>query len=241
MPHDVESGAKPAEACSMVIFGAGGDLTKRLVVPALYNLGRAGLLPKNFGIVGVDLAANTTEDWRKSLFEMTQQFEKSSSGGGDVDQEVWNALTGNTHYLQGDMTNDDTYQSLKKKLSEIECGCSNYLFYLAIADRFFGTVVEKLGQNGLASEEKGWRGVVIEKPFGHDLASAEALNRQILKVLDEKQVFRIDHFLGKETVQNIMMFRLPTACLSPCGIGIALITFKSPCRRQWAWRTRSFL
>ncbi len=126
---------------------------------------------------------------------------------------------GNMHYLQGDLNDDGCYQRLKAKLEEIDkqSGTSgNYLFYLAIADRFFGTVVQKLGQSCLATQRDGqWRRVVIEKPFGHDLSSAEALNREILKVLTEEQIYRIDHFLGKETVQNIMMFRFANGLFEP--------------------------
>ena len=203
----------------MVIFGAGGDLTKRLVVPALYNLGCSGLLPRDFAIVGVDLAQKTTEEWHKDLFAMTDQFVKASDPNANVNQSVWKSLTDGMYYFQGDLTDSARYENLKAKLAEIDKQRGtggNYLFYLAIADRFFGTVVEKLGQCCLASQRDGhWRRVVIEKPFGHDLSSAVALNRQILKVLGEDQIYRIDHFLGKETVQNIMMFRFANGIYEP--------------------------
>lgn len=203
----------------MVIFGAGGDLTKRLVVPALYNLACNHLLPKEFAIVGVDLAQKTAEDWQKDLLAMTEQFVSGTGHGGSVNQDVWKSLTGSMHYLQGDLTDNGCYEALKAKLAEIDTQNGtggNYLFYLAIADRFFSTVVEKLGQSCLATQKGGqWRRVVIEKPFGHDLSSAEALNREILKVLSEQQIYRIDHFLGKETVQNIMMFRFANGLFEP--------------------------
>jgi glucose-6-phosphate 1-dehydrogenase len=215
MPHDRASGTKPAGPCALVIFGAAGDLTKRLVVPALYNLARAKLLPQEFAIVGFDLAEQKADTWKESLTGMLEQFVAGSNGDGKVDQEVWNWLSGKMSYLQGDLNNPDSYAQLKTKLGEIHCG-GNYLFYLAIADRFFGSVVEHLGNSGLACEKDGqWRRVVIEKPFGHDLASAKALNRQILNVLSEPQIYRIDHFLGKETVQNIMLFRFTNGLVEP--------------------------
>jgi glucose-6-phosphate 1-dehydrogenase len=203
----------------MVIFGAGGDLTKRLVVPALYNLACNYLLPKQFAIVGVDLANKATEDWEKELFTMVEQFVKTSGQETSVNQDVWKWLTSNMLYLQGDLNSDATYQTLKGILEETDGHKGtggNYVFYLAIADRFFGTVVEKLGQSGLAKQDNDhWRRVVIEKPFGHDLSSAKALNKEILKVLHEEQIYRIDHFLGKETVQNIMMFRFANGLFEP--------------------------
>jgi len=194
----------------MVIFGAGGDLTRRLVVPALYNLATSQLLPDHFAIVGVDLADKTDETWGESLEEMTLQFVNSSGQHSSFDQQAWGRITSCMRYLKGDLNNPETYDTLKGKLQEIDSQAGtqgNYLFYLAIADRFFGPVVEHLGQSGLATQDGRWRRIVVEKPFGHDLQSAKALNKQILNVVSESQVYRIDHFLGKETVQNIMMFR----------------------------------
>ncbi len=203
----------------MVIFGAAGDLTKRLVVPALYNLACANLLPEEFAIVGFDLAQKNDDAWHNELFQMTEQFVKGAPAGGQVNMDVWNRLTSRMSYLQGDLTKPESYQTLKSQLAQKDQQhgtCGNYVFYLAIADRFFGTVVEQLGQSGLAREDKAdWRRVVIEKPFGHDLQSAKALNAQILKVLDEDQIYRIDHFLGKETVQNIMLFRFANGLFEP--------------------------
>jgi glucose-6-phosphate 1-dehydrogenase len=215
MPHDRASGTKPAGPCALVILGAAGDLTKRLVIPSLYNLARAKLLPQEFAIVGFDLAEQKVEAWKESLTGMLEQFVAGSNGDGKLDREVWDWLAGKMSYLQGDLNNPESYAQLKTKLAEINCG-GNYLFYLAIADRFFGSVVEHLGKSELACEKDGqWRRVVIEKPFGHDLASAKALNRQILTVLDEPQIYRIDHFLGKETVQNIMLFRFANGLVEP--------------------------
>ncbi|HMF77899.1 MAG TPA: glucose-6-phosphate dehydrogenase [Bryobacteraceae bacterium] len=209
----------PAGPCCLVIFGAAGDLTKRLVVPSLYNLARAKLLPAGFAVVGVDLADQDSDAWSKSLEAMTRQFVQGTGGTSQFDQDVWNWLSSRMYYLRGDLNDPASYENLKSKLSALDSDHQtggNYLFYLAIADRFFGPVVEHLGQSGLAGEENGqWRRVVVEKPFGHDLASAKALNRQILAVLDETQIYRIDHFLGKETVQNIMMFRFASGLFEP--------------------------
>src|SRR5579875_2727272 len=219
MPHDRASGAKPAGPCCMVIFGAAGDLTKRLVVPALYNLACAKLLPAEFAIVGVDLADHSDDDWRQSLQAMTLEFVKHGGEESALNQEVWQWLTSRMTYQKGDLNAPATYETLKAKLADQDskqrCG-GNYLFYLAIADRFFGTVVQHLGESELGCEKDGhWRRVVVEKPFGHDLRSAQELNRTILAVLSESQVYRIDHFLGKETVQNIMLFRFANGLFEP--------------------------
>jgi glucose-6-phosphate 1-dehydrogenase len=211
-----------APPCAMVIFGGAGDLTKRLVVPALYNLVNAKRLPKAFQLVGVDLADKTAETWRQSLTDMMNEF--VSQGGGEfeadhIDQTAWRWLTDRMTYLRGDLTDAGTYRRLGEHLAALDrtAGTSgNHLFYLAIADRFFATVVAALGAAGLVKEENGhWRRVVIEKPFGHDLASAKALNAEILKTLQEHQIYRIDHFLGKETVQNIMVLRFANGLFEP--------------------------
>ena len=214
---------RTAPNCTMVIFGAGGDLTKRLVVPALYNLAKAKQLPEAFALIGVDLAEKTAEAWRDGLHQYLEDAVKG--GGGEfeaksIDEAAWARLTRNVSYVQGDLTKPDTYQHLADAL-EIADGKSalggNALFYLAVADRFFGPAVDQIGAAGLVDEDKagGWRRVVIEKPFGHDLASAKALDARILTVLREDQVSRIDHFLGKETVQNIMAFRFGNGMFEP--------------------------
>ena len=220
MPHDKASGAKPAGPCSMVIFGAGGDLTKRLVVPALYNLACAHLLPEEFAITGVDLAQLTPEAWHDSLIGMTKAFiQADAAHPHDFNQDVWNWLTSRMTYLQGDLNDPATYKRLQAHLADLDHSRGtrgNYLFYLAVADQFFAPVVQHLGESELACEKNGlWRRVVVEKPFGHDLASAQALNKQLLAVLSEHQIYRIDHFLGKETVQNIMMFRFANGIFEP--------------------------
>lgn len=214
-----DQAGKAAGPCLMVIFGAAGDLTKRLVIPALYNLACGNLLPEPFAVLGVDIAQTSDEEWRDSLAEMLHAFVKAGGEAAQVNDDKWKWLTSRMSYLRGDFNNPATYETLKSKLGELDKvrgTDGNYLFYLAVAPRFFGPVVEQLGQSGLAREgERSWRRVVIEKPFGHDLASAHALDQQILRVLHENQIFRIDHFLGKETVQNIMMFRFGNGFFEP--------------------------
>ncbi len=214
--------AYPPGPCAMVIFGAGGDLTKRLLFPALYNLSRTKLIPDKFAIVGVDIADRSVDNWRDSMKEMLQSFvgNKASEDRVDsIDQDAWNRLTAHMSYMKGDLNDPKMYDALGEHLEAVaeRVGTGgNVLFYLAVADRFFATIIENLGRAGLAHEDgRSWRRAVIEKPFGHSLASAKDLNTRVLKVLDEHQVFRIDHFLGKETVQNIMAFRFANGLFEP--------------------------
>jgi glucose-6-phosphate 1-dehydrogenase len=215
------SAGRPSPA-TMVIFGAGGDLTKRLIMPALYNLVRADKLPDEFAIIGVDHNDRTTQAWRQNLTETMQDFARAGGreGKGEViDEQAWSWLVGRMHYMCGDFTAPNTFSQLGRLLADQQKGqngTANVLFYLAVADRFFGPVIEQLGRAGLTRQsEGGWRRVIVEKPFGHDFASAEALNAQILKVLSEGQIYRIDHFLGKETVQNILVLRFANGIFEP--------------------------
>jgi glucose-6-phosphate 1-dehydrogenase len=211
----------------MVIFGAGGDLTKRLLVPALYNLASTGLVPEHFAIIGVDIAERSAEDWRDSLHAMLQSFVGNPASENRIeaiDDTVWRRLTDGVSYLQGDFSDRDLFEKLRLHLHDVagerQTG-GNCLFYFAVADRFFGPLVEQLGHAGLLDEElrdgksQRWRRVVIEKPFGHSLDSARELNTRIRRELREEQIFRIDHFLGKETVQNIMAFRFANGLFEP--------------------------
>ncbi len=214
--------AQPPGPCAMVIFGAGGDLTHRLLFPALYNLATTRLIPEKFAIVGVDIADRTVEDWRNSLLDKLKGFVGNKASEDDipnVDQGAWDRLTSNMSYVQGDLNDPALYNKLSQHLSDVaqKAGTGgNVLFYLAIADRFFAPVVENLGKAGLAREDgQNWRRVVIEKPFGHSLQSAKDLNARVLRVLNESQVYRIDHFLGKETVQNIIAFRFANGLFEP--------------------------
>jgi len=204
---------RQAPPATLVIFGAGGDLTKRLVVPALVHLVQAGKLPDEFAVIGVDHNEQTSEQWRQNLTKITQAFTQAG-----LDERAWSWLTSRMRYMPGDFTRSETFSRLEKLLAEREeqDNTSNALFYLAVADRFFGPVIEQLGHAGLTRQSnRTWRRVIVEKPFGHNLVSAEALNAQILKVLSEDQIYRIDHFLGKETVQNILVLRFANGIFEP--------------------------
>src|SRR5712672_692491 len=217
----------PAGPCGMVIFGSGGDLTKRLVVPALYNLAHAKILPENFALIGVNRGQGTVESWRDHLYEALKGFVGNASSEFNldhIDEAAWKRLAEKMSYIQGDINDPDTYVTLGKYLDDAaqkHQTAGNVIFYLAVADRFFGPVVDKLGQSKLVEipEQGGkpefWRRVVIEKPFGHDLASARELNACILRTLHEDQIFRIDHFVGKDTVQNIMALRFANGIFEP--------------------------
>lgn len=231
MPDDVNSKravarmepqVKPAKPCAMVIFGAAGDLTKRLIVPALYNLTASRLLPDNFALVGVDIADMSTEQWRQRLTDMLQSLR---AGGGEfeadaIDLDAWNSLLARMTYVRGSFEDDASFVDIGKVLEQAERDHhteGNVLFYLAIADRFFCPVARKIASSGLADQQGGkrWRRVVVEKPFGHSHDSAKALNAGLLKILTEDQIYRIDHFLGKETVQSIMAVRFANGFFEP--------------------------
>jgi glucose-6-phosphate 1-dehydrogenase len=183
---------------------------------------RAKRLPKQFRLIGVATAPKTTADWRRDLAEMMNQFVGKSGGefhADHLDEAAWSWLTERMAYLAGDLTDPETYRRLGQHLAELDekAGTAgNYLFYLAIPDRLFGRTIAGLGAAGLVEEsESRWRRVIIEKPFGHDLDSAKALNAEILKTLREGQIYRIDHFLGKETVQNVMALRFANGLFEP--------------------------
>ncbi|HTJ03318.1 MAG TPA: glucose-6-phosphate dehydrogenase [Methylovirgula sp.] len=202
------------QPATIVIFGAGGDLTKRLVIPALYHLAQAGKLPEDFTLVGVDHHEMSAEQWRDSLSEMMRTFTRSAG----MDLPAWSRLTAHMQFMSGDFTRPETFTKLAELLPKLwkRSQSSNTIFYLATPDRFFGPLIEQLGNAGLTRQsENGWRRVIIEKPFGHDLASAKTLNAQILKVLSEDQIYRIDHYLGKETVQNILVLRFANGIFEP--------------------------
>jgi glucose-6-phosphate 1-dehydrogenase len=203
---------EPAAPCALVIFGGAGDLTRRLLMPALYNLRRAGLLPENFALVGVARADMDDNSFRAELSGAIDRF------ASDVIPEERDWLVGRARYLRANFDDPQGYDRLKSLLGDLDAklDSGNHLFYLATPPKVFGTVVSQLGAAGLAKEEGGfWRRLIIEKPFGTDLASAKALNGQILDVFSENQVYRIDHYLGKETVQNIMVFRFGNGLFEP--------------------------
>jgi glucose-6-phosphate 1-dehydrogenase len=200
--------------CIMVAFGAGGDLAKRKLMPALYNLETEKLLPENFAIVGFGRRSWEHEDFRKYCSDALGEFL-----GGKVDEEVRKRLLARLYFHNGNFDDPATFVPLKKLLEDVdkERGTGgNYLFYLATAPEFFAEIVNQLHGIGLTEEKDGkWRRVVVEKPFGRDLASAKELNAELLRSLAEKQIYRIDHYLGKETVQNILAFRFGNGIFEP--------------------------
>jgi len=219
---------KPAEPCALVLFGATGDLAKRLVIPALYNLSRAGMLPETFELIGVARAEATAESWRDSLYATLKSDVGNPSAAfsiDHIDDEAWDRLSKGISYIRGDATHPDLHATLREAIEGVakrQGGGGNVIFYLAIADQLFGPVIEQLGHAGLTEQpapksgkRRCWRRVVIEKPFGHSLASARQLNDNIRKTLEEDQIFRIDHFLGKDTVQSIMAFRFANGLFEP--------------------------
>src|ERR1700724_1740812 len=198
----------------MVIFGASGDLTKRKLIPALCNLASDVLLSKQFAIVGFAANDYTTETFRKML---TDEIPKYSSA--PIDQQLWNWFTERIYYVKGDFNDVQAYQHLKQQIEEVDKKhntLGNKFFYLAVAPRFFSPIAKQLGEAGLTKEESGhWARVIVEKPFGHDLESAKQLNQDLKQVLTENQIYRIDHYLGKETVQNLMVFRFSNNIIEP--------------------------
>jgi glucose-6-phosphate 1-dehydrogenase len=198
----------------MVIFGAAGDLTRRKLIPALYNLAKADLLSRDFAILGVAHNPMSNDDFRKKLSDDIKTY-----AGREVDSEIWDWFNQRLYYMQGDFQDKNVYPQLKTTLAKLDQEHStrgNYFFYLATAPNYFGSIVEQLASAGLMEEKNGyWRRVIIEKPFGHDLESAKALNQQLLKYISENQIYRIDHYLGKETVQNILAFRFANGIFEP--------------------------
>jgi len=207
----------PPPPCAIVIFGANGDLTKRLIIPALYNLARTKLLPPSLALVGVDHNKKTSEEWKGQLKDFLA--ETLTKNNEEVDESLWQQVARSMTFLSGDFEKPETYAQLKDLLAELDeqhgLG-GNVLFYMAVADRFFATIAGKLGEAGLVKADgNGFRRLIVEKPFGHDLASAKSLNACLLKYLKEEQIYRIDHFLGKETVQNIMALRFANGLFEP--------------------------
>jgi glucose-6-phosphate 1-dehydrogenase len=198
-----EESARRAPGATLVIFGAMGDLTKRLLVPSILNLARDGLVGSDLNIIGVSHHDADDDALRQSLDE----FITSDAVDSEPDDPVWKELRERITYHRGDFTKRETFETLATKLE------GNAAFYLATAPEFFGTIVEQLSDVGALDEKDCFRRVLIEKPFGHDLASAQDLNKLILARIPEIQIYRVDHFLGKETVQNIMVARFANSLL----------------------------
>jgi len=204
-----EFAGKVAGPCVFVLFGAAGDLTKRKLIPALFNLVKAKLLPDTFAVMGVSVDDLDVESFRQQVSEFLPTNDPAALD--------W--LHSRLHYERGDFGDPNTFLRLRDRLAAIDADShtdGNYLFYMATAPKFFASIVQQLGRAGLSTQDSGrWRRIVIEKPFGTDLESAKALNRDIKSVLQENQIYRIDHYLGKETVQNIMVFRFDNAIFEP--------------------------
>ena len=227
-PGSSSAAAQPAPPCTFVLFGARGDLTKRLLMPSIYNLARDGLLDDNMKFVGVDHNELSTDDWRKYLSDTLNEMAADPHAefhAGKVDAKTWKWVTDRMEYVTADFDDDKAYSTLKDKLS------GNVVFYLAVSARFFGPIVDHLGKAGLLKQEgsagggssgsgvKGgsgtFRRVIIEKPFGNDVKSAVELNKRILANGDESQFFRIDHFLGKDAVQSLLAMRFANRVFEP--------------------------
>ncbi len=209
-----ETHGRPAPPCVMVIFGAAGDLTSRKLIPALYNLGKTGLLSKEFAVIGFAVDQMSEDDFRAKVRKDIEESAPQPVDGAWCD---W--LMERLYYMVADFRDAGAYTTLKTRLAEVDQKHGtqgNYFFYLATAPQFFAEIVKQLGAQDLQREDEGkWRRVIIEKPFGSDLSSARTLNLDIRKVLDEKQIYRIDHYLGKETVQNILVFRFSNGIFEP--------------------------
>jgi glucose-6-phosphate 1-dehydrogenase len=203
---NISAERKAPEPCSIVIFGASGDLTARKLIPAFYHLCKDNQMPASFRVIGFARRDKNDESWRNELREELNQFSRTQP----VDDAVWKEFAKNLFYCRGDLTDATAYKKLEGMLTSFGSGPlrENLLFYLATQPSQFGEVIEQIHRAGLLHKDgAGRQRIVVEKPFGHDLASAQTLNRELTRYAHEEQVCRIDHYLGKETVQNILMFR----------------------------------
>src|SRR6201997_2834949 len=203
-----------ASPCVMVIYGASGDLTKRKLLPALANLAQEGLLSRQFAIIGFSFDQLTTDAFRDKLSAEMKQFAPDS-----LTDDLWKWFLERIYYVHGDFNDSAAYQRLKDQVAAVEKEHNtqgNRFHYLAVAPTYFSLIVRKLGEADLTKESNGnWTRVIVEKPFGHDLESAIQLNKELKEILSEKQIYRIDHYLGKETVQNVMVFRFANSIIEP--------------------------
>ncbi len=208
-------GQRLPEPCAIVIFGASGDLVRRKLIPAFYDLAVDGLLPGNLSIIGLARRALDCDDFRANMRKGTQMFARNRP----IDEKLWHNFSGRLDYLQGDFDEPKTYQLLRAYLEDLDrkfATGGNRLFYLATAPAYFPVILRQLGAAGLnRGFADGWARVVIEKPFGRDLTTAVALNHVAHMAFDENQLYRIDHYLGKETVQNIFVFRFANGIFEP--------------------------
>ena len=209
---------RPEETNSFIIFGASGDLTRRKLIPALYNLACADLLPHDFKVIGYAVSPMDDSSFREAMCSGV----KESKEANPLNQKIWDKFVQSLNYITADFLSPNGYEELKNRLHEMENHSNapdNRLFYLATPPSFYADIVARLGEHGLVSTDdqrpNGWTRVIIEKPFGRDLASAQDLNNRIHEVFKEDQIYRIDHYLGKETVQNILAFRFANAIIEP--------------------------
>src|SRR3954470_4979652 len=219
IPNPLRAGLRAEsipEPCAVVIFGASGDLAHRKLVPALYNLAVGAHLPAAFGIVGVSKSEFSREAFTKDMREAVGRFSRTSP----IDEEIWQDFAHGMRYVAGSFDDPDTFVRLKAQLEELDRSRStrgNRLYYFATPPSTFPTLLKQLKAAGLINQplDPAFTRVVLEKPFGRDLPSARALNRLVLETCDERQVFRIDHYLGKETVQNLLVFRFANSIFEP--------------------------
>jgi glucose-6-phosphate 1-dehydrogenase len=199
------------DSTTLVIFGASGDLTRRKLVPALYNASRKGRLPAGFRLFGMSRSVLPTPEFRADM--------RQAALGNDATADAeWEAFAGTIETLRGDPTSSEDLGQLHRRLGDSEAkldGAANRLYYLATPPHVYPEVIARLGDLGMTAQANGWRRLVVEKPFGSDLPTAQALNQAIHHVLDESQVYRIDHYLGKETVQNVLVFRFANSIFEP--------------------------
>jgi glucose-6-phosphate 1-dehydrogenase len=201
---------------SLIIFGASGDLTRRKLVPALWSLYAARTLPEPFAIVAVARTELSQEEFRRRMRDAVTEFARIQPPS----EQVWDRFAAALFYLPGDPTSPDLYPKLDQVLADLEAARparppANRLFYCATPPSLYDAIIRHLGSSGLAKQDQGWRRIVVEKPFGHDYPSARALNAQLAEVFSEDQVYRIDHYLGKETVQNLLVFRFANGIFEP--------------------------
>jgi glucose-6-phosphate 1-dehydrogenase len=205
-----------ADPCTVILFGASGDLAKRKVIPAMYDLAQHNSLGERYSIIGFARTQMTDESFRTTIGEAA----KTISEVGPIDPAKWNEFSSNLYYSSGEYGNPDSYSQLAKRLAEIDKEKNlggNRLFYLSTPPEVYPDIVEQLGRAGLArpANPNSWVRIIIEKPFGRDLASARDLNKIVLNVFEEKQVYRIDHYLGKDTVQNLLVLRFGNGIFEP--------------------------
>ncbi len=201
------------ETNTLIIFGASGDLTHRKLMPALFNLHTKRRLPPGFNALGMARSSMSDEAFRQTMREGAQTFARTT-----FDAQAWDDFAPRLSYEPGDPTHPECLSALQRRLSDLEApgdGAANRLYYLATPPHVYSDITLSLGHADMLREDAGWRRVVVEKPFGHDLASARALNDALHQVLAESQIYRIDHYLGKETVQNVLMLRFANSIFEP--------------------------